>query len=546
MTSIVRESMQFDVLIVGAGPAGLSAAIRLAQWSRKKSFPLKIALIEKGAYVGAHLLSGAVLEPTALNELIPDWKSQHAPLNTPVTQDEFWLLDKKRKWLLPVPGPWHNGGNYIISLGNFCQWLAQQAEQLNVAIFPGFAGSQVLYDGENKVIGIQTDDRGLNKQGLPTQRFEPGLHLLAQQTFFAEGCRGSLSERVIEKYQLRRHSSFQTYAIGIKELWKINPSKHQLGKVVHTVGWPLDRRTYGGSFIYHTENYHLALGLIVGLDYTNPYLDPFQELQRFKTHPAIHHLLEGGECIGFGARALNEGGWQSIPQLTFPGGVLLGCAAGFLNVAKIKGIHYAMKSGMLAADALIATLEKNAPKNELTHYTTAIQHSWIKQELYVARNIRPAFRWGLWPGLLYSALDHYLLRGQAPWTLSHGKPDHLAFKLAKNSTAISYSAPDGKLTFDKLSAVYLSGTRHREDEPCHLKLKHPEIPIQWNQVHYAAPEQRYCPAGVYELINKDNALQLQINAANCIHCKACDIKDPTQNICWVTPEGGDGPRYVNM
>lgn len=538
-----RESMEFDVLIIGAGPAGLSAAIRLAQLNQQRQTPLSICVLEKGATVGAHILSGAALEPHALNELIPDWSSKNAPLNVPVTEDLFYLLNTQRTFRLPVPATMKNHGNFIISLGKFCKWLGEQAESLGVNIFPGFAASKILFNEHNQVIGVQTSDMGLDKQGNPTDRFQPGINLYAKQTLLAEGCRGSLSEQIMQHYQLRNDCDPQSYGIGIKELWKISPEKHKQGRVIHTVGWPLDSQTYGGSFIYHYENNLVALGLVVGLDYKNPYLDPFKEMQRLKTHPLIKELLTGGECVSYGARALNEGGWQAIPKLTFPGGLFIGCSAGFLNVAKIKGTHTAMKSGMLAAETIHAT-ESLAGK-ELTNYQTAIKTSWIYPELYRARNVRPAFHKGLWAGLTYSVIDQYILRGRAPWTF-HYKPDHLSLNLAKNSTKIIYPKPDGKLTFDKLTQVFLTGTKHRENEPCHLHLKDPNIPITINLPKYDAPEQRYCPAAVYEIVTPNNQPQLQINAPNCIHCKTCDIKDPTQNIIWRVPEGGDGPNYSNM
>jgi electron-transferring-flavoprotein dehydrogenase len=534
-----RESMEFDVLIVGAGPAGLSAAIRLAQLNPQQ----RICVLDKGATIGAHILSGAVLEPRALNELIPDWQNKNAPLNVPVVDDQFYLLQQNSKFRLPTPSTMKNNGNYIISLGKFCQWLAQQAESLGVNIFPGFAACKIRYNDANQVIGVQTSDMGLDKNGNPTDRFQAGIELHAKQTLLAEGCRGSLSELIIKQYQLRTNCDPQSYGIGIKELWKISPEKHKQGRVVHTVGWPLNNKTYGGSFVYHYENNLISLGLVVGLDYQNPYLDPFQELQRFKTHPFIRDLLTGGECISYGARALNEAGLQAIPKLTFPGGLLIGCSAGFLNVAKIKGIHTAMKSGMLAAEIIHAT-ELTSGK-ELMDYQSAIKDSWIYPELYQARNLRPAFHRGLWSGLIYSALDQYILRGHAPWTF-HYKPDNLSLNLAKNSQKIIYPKADGKLTFDKLSQVFLTGTKHRENEPCHLVLKNPDVPIAINLAKYDAPEQRYCPAAVYEIVKINDQPHLQINAPNCIHCKTCDIKDPTQNIVWQVPEGGDGPNYSNM
>ncbi|ABX77590.1 electron transfer flavoprotein-ubiquinone oxidoreductase [Coxiella burnetii] len=535
-----RESLEFDVLIVGAGPAGLSAAIRLAQENRS----LSIAVLEKGASVGAHILSGAILEPRALNELIPDWSKRNAPVHVAVQEDQFYLLTAKKSFRLPTPITMRNSGNYIISLGRFCQWLGEQAESFGVNVFPGFAAAKVLFDPNGAVIGVQTGDMGLDKEGRPTDSYQPGLNLYAKQTLFAEGCRGSLTEELIRHFNLRKNSDPQTYGIGIKELWKISPEKYKKGLVVHTVGWPLDSKTYGGSFVYHYENNLLAIGLVVGLDYQNPYLDPFKEFQRFKTHPLIRHLLEDGECIGYGARALNEGGFQSIPTLTFPGGMLIGCSAGFLNVGKIKGSHTAMKSGMLAAETLLQT-KTLEPAQELKNYSTALKRSWVYKELNRVRNLRPAFRKGLWAGLLYSAFDQFILRGKAPWIFHH-QPDYRALKPAKICRKIAYSKPDGKLTFDKLTQVYLTGTQHRENEPCHLWVKNQKVETDITIPVYAAPEQRYCPANVYEIIEKNGNPCLHINASNCIHCKTCDIKDPSQNIRWVVPEGGDGPNYSNL
>ncbi|ATN85850.1 electron transfer flavoprotein-ubiquinone oxidoreductase [Coxiella burnetii] len=535
-----RESLEFDVLIVGAGPAGLSAAIRLAQENRS----LSIAVLEKGASVGAHILSGAILEPRALNELIPDWSKRNAPVHVAVQEDQFYLLTAKKSFRLPTPITMRNSVNYIISLGRFCQWLGEQAESFGVNVFPGFAAAKVLFDPNGAVIGVQTGDMGLDKEGRPTDSYQPGLNLYAKQTLFAEGCRGSLTEELIRHFNLRKNSDPQTYGIGIKELWKISPEKYKKGLVVHTVGWPLDSKTYGGSFVYHYENNLLAIGLVVGLDYQNPYLDPFKEFQRFKTHPLIRHLLEDGECIGYGARALNEGGFQSIPTLTFPGGMLIGCSAGFLNVGKIKGSHTAMKSGMLAAETLLQT-KTLEPAQELKNYSTALKRSWVYKELNRVRNLRPAFRKGLWAGLLYSAFDQFILRGKAPWTFHH-QPDYRALKPAKICRKIAYSKPDGKLTFDKLTQVYLTGTQHRENEPCHLWVKNQKVETDITIPVYAAPEQRYCPANVYEIIEKNGKPCLHINASNCIHCKTCDIKDPSQNIRWVVPEGGDGPNYSNL
>lgn len=536
-----HEQMEFDVLIVGAGPAGLCAAIRLAQLAQREQTSLNIAVIDKGATIGAQLLSGAVLQPDALDELLPDWREHAANFATPVTHDEFYFLTKNKSFSLPTPSVMKNAGNHIVSLNRLCAWLGQQAEQLGVNLFPGFAGSKVLYnDSQTAVIGIQTGDMGLDKNGQPTDRTQPGIQLLAKQVLIAEGCRGSLAESLAHKFKLRMNTGPQSYGIGLKEVWKVDDFKHKLGLVVHTVGWPINEQIYSGGFMYHFENNLVALGIIVGLDYANPYLDPFQELQKFKTHPLIKPILEGGECIQYGARALNEGGYQAIPNLSFPGGLLIGCAAGFVNVAKIKGIHNAMRSGMLAAE----TIFKNGLKAEQSYddFTNTVKQSPIGKELYLARNIRPAFHKGLWSGLIYSAIDQFILRGRAPWTF-HYKPDYAQLKPAQDFQPIHYPKPDNKITFDKLTQVALTGTRHREDQPCHLKLKDPKLAIDVNLKIYASPESRYCPAAVYEIVDAETSPRLQINFANCIHCKTCDIKDPRQNIVWTPPEGGEGPNY---
>ncbi|MDF0604310.1 electron transfer flavoprotein-ubiquinone oxidoreductase [Neisseriaceae bacterium TC5R-5] len=539
--------MEYDVVIVGGGPGGLSAAIRLKQLAATAGRELSVCLLEKGSEIGAHILSGAVIEPRALNELIPDWQARGAPLNTPTTTDRFLYLIETESIQLPTPPQMHNHGNYIVSLGNVCRWLATQAEELGVEIYPGFAAAEVLYHADGSVKGVATGDMGIGKDGEKTAAWQPGMELWAKQTIFAEGCRGSLSKTLLQRFKLNVRSDPQTYGIGIKELWEVAPDRHQPGSVTHTVGWPMDTASYGGSFIYHLENRQVMVGFVVGLDYQNPYMSPFEEFQRFKTHPAIRHVLAGGKRLSYGARAISEGGWQSLPRLTFPGGLLVGDSAGFLNVPKIKGTHTAMKSAMLAAEAIFELLTQEQPANEAKSYRRLVEQSWLCDELQRARNIRPAFRWGLWPGMLYSVLDTYLLRGKAPWTLHHRHADHQMLKPAAECTPIHYPKPDGVLTFDRLSSVFISNTNHNEDQPVHLQLRDKALPITLNLAKYDAPEQRYCPAGVYEIIGQEQGEpRLQINAQNCVHCKTCDIKDPAQNINWVTPEGGGGPNYPGM
>jgi electron-transferring-flavoprotein dehydrogenase len=537
-----RDTMEYDVVIVGAGPAGLAAAIRLKQLAAEQQKEVSVCVLEKGSEVGAHILSGAVVEPRALNELLPDWRERGAPLNTPARNDRFLFLTERRAFRLPTPPQMHNHGNYIVSLGNVCRWFGREAEALGVEIYPGFAAAEVLFDEAGAVAGVATGSMGIGRDGKPTENFQEGVELRGKRTLLAEGCRGSLTKGLAQRFGLWAEADPQTYGIGIKELWEVKPEQHRAGEVIHTVGWPMDRKTYGGSFLYHLENNQVAVGFVIGLDYENPFLSPFEEFQRFKTHPAIRPIFEGGRRIAYGARALNEGGFQAIPKLSFPGGLVIGCAAGFLNVPKIKGSHTAMKSGMLAAETVFRQLQGDAGAD----YRAALGASWIWDELYRARNIRPGFRWGLLPGLANAALDTYLLRGRAPWTFHH-TPDYLHLKKAAESRPIAYPKPDGKVSFDRLSSVFISNTNHEENQPSHLQLKDPEVAISVNYELYDGPEQRYCPAGVYEFVKGETGKpRLQINAPNCVHCKTCDIKDPRQNINWVVPEGGGGPNYPNM
>ncbi|MBV9785793.1 MAG: electron transfer flavoprotein-ubiquinone oxidoreductase [Acidisphaera sp.] len=534
-----REAMEFDVVVVGAGPSGLAAAIRLKQLAPESS----VCVVEKGGEVGAHILSGAVIEPRALNELIPDWRDKGAPLATPAGEDRFLYLTASRAIRLPTPPQMHNHGNYIVSLGDVCRWLGQQAEAAGVEIYPGFAAAELL-EADGRIVGVATGDMGITRQGEQGPSFAPGMELRAPYTIFAEGCRGSLSKQLMQRFDLRQGIDPQTYALGIKELWEVPKERHRPGLIEHSVGWPLDSATYGGSWLYHFGDNLVSYGFVVGLDYRNPWLSPFDEMQRLKTHPAMRGHFAGGRRISYGARALSEGGLQSIPRLTFPGGCLVGDTAGFLNMPKIKGTHAAMKSGMLAAEAVAEALaDGRAP--EPTTYAEKFRASWLHDELSAARNIRPSFaKFGLWGGIAYSAFDTYLLRGRAPWTFHHAHRDNETLAEAAKSTPIDYPRPDGTLTFDKLSSVFISNTNHEENQPVHLKLRDPERWLDVNWQRYRSPESRYCPAGVYEAVGADEGTpRLQINAQNCVHCKTCDIKDPTQNIDWATPEGGGGPNY---
>ncbi|MEQ6437121.1 electron transfer flavoprotein-ubiquinone oxidoreductase [Comamonas sp. w2-DMI] len=555
-----REAMEYDVVVVGGGPGGLSTAIRLKQLAAEKGQDVSVVVLEKGSEPGAHTLSGAIMDPRALTELIPDWKEKGAPLTQPVTDDAMVFLGEKGSlrtpnWLLPRC--FQNHGNYIVRLGFVTKWLADQAEALGVEIFPGFAAAEVLYNEDGSVKGVATGNMGVGKDGEPTGDFQLGMELHAKYTIFAEGARGHLGKQVIAKFSLDANRDPQTYGIGVKELWEIDPARHKPGFVLHTAGWPMKSDTYGGAFLYHLEDNLVTLGFITGLDYSNPYLSPFEEMQRWKTHPNIRWYLEGdeskgikpGKRISYGARAITAGGISSLPRFVFPGGALVGCEAGFLNVSRIKGSHAAIKTGMLAAEAAYEAIVAGRQHDELTSYTYAFENSWLYDELYKARNFKAWFKKGLTTATIMNGIEQFVLKGHIPWTLHRNKPDHAYLKPADQCQPIVYPKPDGKLTFDRLSSVFISNTNHAENQPAHLTLKDPGVPVNVNLTQFAGPEQRYCPAGVYEFVEDEaNAgkQRLQINAQNCVHCKTCDIKDPTQNIVWVTPEGGGGPNYSGM
>lgn len=549
-----REAMEFDVVIVGAGPAGLSAAIRLKQLAAEAEQELSVVVLEKGSEVGAHILSGAVIDPVALNRLIPDWKERGAPLNTPVKKDVFLILGPGGALRLPnflMPPLMNNHGNYIISLGNLCRWLAEQAEALGVEVYPGFAAAEVLYNSDGSVKGVATGDMGVGRDGKPKDSFMRGMELHGKYTFIGEGVRGSLAKMLIEKFSLDEGKEPQKFGIGLKELWQVDPSKHNQGLVQHSFGWPLNGRTGGGSFLYHLEDNLVAVGFVIHLNYKNPYLSPFDEFQRFKTHPLIAEVFEGGKRISYGARAITEGGFQSVPKLTFPGGVLIGCSAGMVNLPRIKGSHNAMASGMMAAEAAFAALGDNRQNDELVEYQEKFDVSDVIKDLKMVRNVKPLWsKFGTWIGIALGSIDMWMnnLGLGLPFTLGHGKPDHATLEKASKHKPINYPKPDGKVSFDKLSSVFVSATNHEEDQPVHLTLKDPDVPIAYNLPEFAEPAQRYCPAGVYEVISDETGdnPRFQINAQNCVHCKTCDIKDPAQNIVWIVPEGSGGPNYPNM
>ena len=544
-----REAMEYDLVIVGGGPAGLSAAIRAKQLAQHEGRELSVCVLEKGSEVGAHILSGAIMDPRALDELIPNWQELGAPLETPVSKDQFTFLSETGSFTVPhllLPRCFSNQGNYILSLSNFTRWLGVQAENLGVEIFPGFAAAEILYNAQGAVCGVATGNLGVSKDGEPTEQFQLGMELRAKYTLFAEGSRGHLGKQLISQFQLDRSADPQSYGIGIKELWEIAPDKHQPGLVIHTAGWPLDSKTYGGSFLYHFGENKVAVGMVIGLSYRNPYLSPFEEFQRYKLHPAIRSTFEGGKRISYGARAITAGGLNSLPQTVFPGGALIGCDSGYLNASRIKGSHAAIKSGMLAAEAVLSALSENRANDILTAYPSAFKNSWLYQELKQARNFKPWMSKGLYLGTLMVGVEQKLLGGNVPWTIHQRKADYEYLEPAKLHQVIDYPKPDGTITFDRLSSVFISNANHEENQPSHLTLKDQDVPVAINLDVYAGPEQRYCPAGVYEYIEFEGRPKLQINAQNCVHCKTCDIKDPTQNIVWITPEGGGGPNYSGM
>ena len=545
-----RESMHFNVVIVGAGPAGLASAIKIKQLALKANQDISVCVLEKGSEVGAHILSGAVMDSKALEELFPEWQAKGAPLNTKVTKDKFIFLSKNRSLTVPnflLPKCFKNNGNYIISLGTLCRWMGRQAEDIGVEIYPGFAATEVLFNEYGGVVGVATGSMGLNKNGEKSSSFEEGMEIRGDYTFFAEGCRGHLGKSLISHFGLDSNSDNQVYGIGLKELWEVDPALHEEGLVMHTAGWPLENNVYGGSYLYHLEKNQISVGFVLGLGYSNPYLSPFEEFQRYKTHPKIRRFFKNGKRISYGARAITAGGWQSLPKLTFPGGCLVGDNAGFLNASRIKGSHCAIKSGILAAESVFEALSAGRQHDELLSFIQKYKKSWLSKELYQARNFKPWMSKGIALGSLMVGIDQILLRGKAPWTLSHGKSDHSTLENSGTTKRIKYPKPDGEITFDRLSSVYLSNTNHRDNQPVHLRLGDPTKAININYKEYDSPEQRYCPAGVYEIVeDPEKGPSLHINSQNCVHCKTCDIKDPGQNITWVAPEGGGGPNYSNM